>query len=92
MDALVLRQIGFKIILHDAVDDGKLVLLEIPTGAAWEIELFKSITNDMEPDVEGQLQEPLTEEAHDDVSFQIITISPTQENKREIPIPMSSAS
>jgi hypothetical protein len=46
----------------------------------------------MEPDVEGQLQEPLTEEAHDDVSFQIITISPTQENKREIPIPMSSAS
>jgi hypothetical protein len=47
-----------------------------PTGAAWEIELFKSITNDMEPDVEGQLQEPLTEEAHDDVSFQIITISP----------------
>jgi hypothetical protein len=25
MDALVLRQIGFKIILHDAVVDGKLV-------------------------------------------------------------------
>ncbi|KAL9380908.1 hypothetical protein Peur_026565 [Populus x canadensis] len=85
MDALVLRQIGFKIILHGAAVDGKLVdgnclpnkvLLEIPTGAAWEIELFKSITNDMEPDVEGQLQEPLTEEAHDDVSFQIITIFP----------------